>query len=233
MSQVAEIRTLQELDDAAETHRAAFDEVERRLSSNEPLDEARRTFAAADSELAALRREQKRLDAQGQSLTARIVPEEKRLYDGSVKNPKELSSIQHEVELLKEQRRRIEDELLELLGRLEVAEREHGVALEAVTRLEAEWEKEQRDLKLEATRLQDSIARADARREAQRTRLTPRALQVYEGVRKRRGGMAVARIQGGACGGCRVSLPDAVRKLAFSAEQIPQCPNCERILYFG
>jgi predicted nucleic acid-binding Zn-ribbon protein len=45
--------------------------------------------------------------------------------------------------------------------------------------------------------------------------------------------MAVARIQGGACGGCRVSLPDAVRKLAFSAEQIPQCPNCERILYFG
>lgn len=233
MSQVAEIRTLQELDDEAAAYRAALEDVERRLQGNEALNEARRTFAVVEGDAANLRKDQRRIDSQVEALTARILPEEKRLYDGSVKNPKELSSIQHELELLKEQRSKAEDGLLEVLGRLEIADREYKVAQRTVLQLEAVWDAEQQGLKHEAKRLNDSIARADAKRAAQKPKLTPRAFQVYEEVRRRRGGMAVARIQGGSCGGCRVSLPDAVRKRAFAADQIPQCPNCERILYIG
>lgn len=233
MSQVAEIRTLQELDDEAAAYRAALEDVERRLQGNEALNEARRTFAVVEGDAANLRKDQRRIDSQVEALTARILPEEKRLYDGSVKNPKELSSIQHELELLKEQRSKAEDGLLEVLGRLEIADRESKVAQRTVLQLELAWDAEQQGLKHEAKRLNDLIVRADAKRAAQKPKLTPRAFQVYEEVRRRRGGMAVARIQGGSCGGCRVSLPDAVRKRAFAADQIPQCPNCERILYIG
>jgi hypothetical protein len=233
MSQVAEIRALQELDDEAATYRAALDDVERRLRGSEALNEARRTFAVAEDEASKLRRDQRRIEGQVETLTARILPEEKRLYDGSVKNPKELSSIQHELELLKEQRSKLEDELLDVLSRLEIADAEHKVSQKAVLQLETGWAAEQQALKHEAKRLNDSIARSDAKRAAQKPKLTPRAFQVYEEVRRRRGGMAVARIQGSACGGCRVSLPDAVRKRAFASDQIPQCPNCERILYIG
>jgi predicted nucleic acid-binding Zn-ribbon protein len=233
MSQVAEIRTLQELDDEAATYHAALEDVERRLRGNEPLNEARRAFALAESGVAELRKDQRRIDGQVEGFTSRIVPEEKRLYDGSVKNPKELSSIQHELALLKAQRAKAEDQLLDVLGRLEMGEREHSTAQKAVVQLESSWEKEQQELKHEAKRLNDAIARAEAKRAAQKPKLTPRALHVYEDVRRRRGGMAVARIQGSACGGCRVSLPEAVRKRAFASDQIPQCPNCERILYIG
>jgi predicted nucleic acid-binding Zn-ribbon protein len=52
---------------------------------------------------------------------------------------------------------------------------------------------------------------------------------LYEDLRRRKGGKVIVRIQGSACGGCRVQLPETVRRRAMSA-QLAQCPNCERIL---
>ncbi len=233
MAQVTDIRTLQEIDDEAATYRAAFEDVERRLRGSDALDQARREFAAADADLADTRRAHRKIEGEVEGLTSRIVPEEKRLYDGSVRNPKELANIQHELELLKEQRARLEDQLLEVMQKLDLAEREHARAQKALVRQEALWEKEQGELKHESLRLGDLIARAEARREAQKQKLTPRNLQVYEEVRRRRGGVAVARVSGGMCGGCRVAIPEAVRRRAFTADQLAQCPNCERILYVG
>lgn len=233
MSQVTDIRTLQEIDDEAATLRAALEDVERRLRGSDDLNEARRNAAALDSELADVRRAQRRIEGEVEGLTARIEPEEKRLYDGSVRNPKELQNIQHELDALKQQRARLEDQLLEVMTNLDRVERDHSDAVNTLTREEARWEKDQGELKHESHRLNDLIARADARREAQRMKVSPRNLQVYEEVRRRRGGLAVARVAGGTCGGCRVAIPEAVRRRAFGADQLAQCPNCERILYVG
>jgi uncharacterized protein len=58
-------------------------------------------------------------------------------------------------------------------------------------------------------------------------------LQQYEEIRRRKAGTAVARLAGSSCGGCRVSLPDAVRKQVLLRDAITQCPNCEKILAPG
>lgn len=233
MSQVTEVRTLQEIDDEVATISAALDDVERRLRGSAELDEARRVFAASQGELQDAQRVQRKLDGDIAGLNAKIQPEEKRLYDGSVRNPKELTNIQHEVELLKEQRSKLEDELLDVMSRLEIAEREFGDAEKRLIQREALWEKEQGELKHEAKKLGDLLTRAEAKREAQKPKVNPRVLSIYEEVRKRRGGVAVAHVQGGNCGGCRVQIPEAVRRRAFSVDQVAQCPNCERILYVG
>lgn len=233
MTQVTDIRTLQEIDDEAAALRAALEDVERRLRGSEELNEARRNAAAVDAELADVRRAQRRIEGEVEGLTAKIEPEEKRLYDGSVRNPKELQNIQHELEALKQQRAKLEDQLLEVMTNLDRVERENTAGMKTLTSEEARWEKDQGELKHESHRLNDLIARADARREAQKLKITPRNLQVYEEVRRRRGGVAVARVTGGNCGGCRVAIPEAVRRRAFGADQLAQCPNCERILYVG
>lgn len=233
MSQVSELVELQAIDDEAAALSAALSDVERRLRGNEQLDDARREHATADAALTTVQREQRRVDGEIETLTSRIDPEEKRLYDGSVKNAKELGNIQHEVELLKERRSALEDELLEILSRLEIAEREKAAAVRAVTTLEASWEREQQELKHEAKRLGDAVERSTRKREIQKGKVNARFLHVYEDVRRRRGGGAVARIQGGTCSGCRVTIPDAVRRRAFSSETLAQCPNCDRILYIG
>ena len=233
LAQVTDIRTLQEIDDEAAALRAALEDVERRLRGSEELNEARREAAAVDSEMADVRRAQRRIEGEVEGLTAKIEPEEKRLYDGSVRNPKELTSIQHELEALKQQRSKLEDQLLEVMTNLDRIERDHGNTFRKLSQEEARWEKDQGDLKHEAVRLNDLITRADARREAQKLKVTPRNLQVYEEVRRRRGGVAVARVSGGTCGGCRVGIPESVRRQAFAADRLAQCPNCERILYVG
>ncbi|MEO9255768.1 MAG: hypothetical protein ABI305_09520, partial [Tepidiformaceae bacterium] len=97
MSQVTEIVQLQAIDDEAAAFRAALDDVERRLRGNEELDAARREFVAADTAVAEAQRDQRKIEGQIEGLSAKIDPEEKRLYDGSVKNPKELASIQQEL----------------------------------------------------------------------------------------------------------------------------------------
>ncbi len=233
MSQVSEIVTLQSIDDEAAALRAAFEDVERRLHGSERLNAARRDFATADSALQAAQKDQRLLEGQIEGLTAKIVPEERRLYDGSVRNPKELGSIQSEVENLKRHRSEYEDALLEVLARVEVAERQRKEALAAVTTEESAWEQERGELTHEAGRLRDAINRADLKRELQKVKVNARALHTYDEVRRRRGGAAVAQIKGGACGACRIAIPDAVRKHAFAPETLVQCPNCDRILYIG
>jgi predicted nucleic acid-binding Zn-ribbon protein len=233
VSQVTDIRTLQEIDDEAAAARGALEEVERRLQGSEDLEGARARFATAEGELADARRDQRLLDGEIAGLNARIAPEEKRLYDGSVRNPKELTNIQHEVDLLKQQRSGLEDKLLEALARVEAAEAEQKEAQRGLVQQEARWEADRSTLGEESKRLNAAIARADAKRMAQKAKVLPHSLSIYEDVRRRRAGVAVARVTGGNCGGCRVTIPEAERKRAFNPDMLAQCPNCERILYVG
>ena len=233
LSQVTELRTLQEFDDEAATYRLALEEIERKLLGSEVLEAARERFNAAEIALAEIRKAQRSVDGEIEGLSAKIEPEEKRLYGGSVKNPKELGNIQHEVELLKQHKAEFEEQLLEVLQRLEAAEAEHAAAQLDLTQQESLRSREERDLKKESKRLTEQLSQADAKREAQKTKIVPRYLPVYEDIRRRRGGVAVARIAGGNCGACRVSVPEAIRRKAFTADQLALCPNCERILYVG
>ncbi len=230
MSQLGDITDLQSIDDQAATLTATREDVARRLSGDDELVAAREDLEAIAAELSDLRREQRRLDGEVATLSAKITTEEARLYDGSVKNPKELGSLQHEVDALKQRRSGFEDQLLEILSRIEAAQTVHNDAAQLVSGLEARWASEEDRLQQEATSLDARIAAAQARREQQAARLPPTSLALYERIRARRGNTVVAHIAAGACSGCRISLPDAVRRRAMSAATLVQCPNCGRIL---
>ncbi len=231
MSQVAELVALQEIDAESAAARAALADVEARLQGDAELDEARRQLIQVEAERATIVATQRRLEDEVERLNDRIAPEEKRLYDGSVRNPKELTGIQHELELLKAARERQEDALVEVLDQAETASRQRSEAQGAVTRLEERWSRTQEELRLEARRLGDAIARIDQRREAQAARIPPRLLATYEDLRRRKGGTAVARIKGNTCSGCRITIPDALRSRVLAGETVAQCPNCERIFH--
>jgi predicted nucleic acid-binding Zn-ribbon protein len=233
MSQLTEIRTLQDIDDEVSNLSGTLEEVQRRLLGSDDVNAARAAYSAADAELSEVRKLQRRIDGEIEGLTARITPEETRLYDGSVRNPKELASIQHEVELLKAQRSKLEDELLEVLARLETAEKANSTTQQALINAEGRWEGERDRFTKEAAALSARLTSAQAKRMAQQSKIPGQTLSVYEDVRRRRGGVAVSRVAGGNCGGCRVSIPEAVRKRAFAPDKLAQCPNCERILFVG
>jgi len=232
MSQALEIVTLQSIDDDIAATEAAIRNAEARIEHDDAVEAARSAHVQAQDEHHAAVREQKRLEAEVARLNSRIVPEEKRLYSGEVKNPKELSSIQHEVELLKEQRGGFEAELLEVLERVELAEATLTRAKDALDAETSRWDADRESLTAEVARLRAHVAGRETARQSQAGRIAAPSLQVYDLVRKRKG-MAVARLQGSSCGACRIALPEAVRKRAMSPVMLAQCPSCDRILYVG
>lgn len=233
MSQISELLTLQELDDEAAKQHARLAEVERLLAGDEELDAARQRVASSEAAVAPVRKDQVKLDGQVKLLASKIEQEEKKLYSGTVTSPKELQNIQHEVDSLKEQHRRLSDQLIELELRLEELTNELDDATACVAALDRTRAAAVETWKREATALKGLITSVDTRRLGQQAKVPPQALAIYERVRLRRGGMAVARIQGSTCSACRVSMPDSVRKRVFSQNSVLQCPNCERILYLG
>lgn len=233
MSQVLDLLTLQALDDEAAALRLALSEAERRIECDEALDEARSRLGSAAEALAATRAEQRRIEAEIADYSARIAPEDRRLYDGSVKNPKELANIQHEVELLKAARATLEDALLAVLARLETETAEHEMASTEAQQHERRREGDLTGLHGEVERLGALISAADTKVGSQRTKVPPAALRIYDDIRRRKGGVAVSRITGSNCGACRVTIPDAIRRRAMISVIPAQCPNCDRILCPG
>lgn len=232
MSLVTNIRTLQEIDDEAAALQAALSDLDARLAHSPALQTAEETYTAADTRHRELQRNQRNLEAAIADLNARIQPEERRLYDGSVRNPKGLTAIQHELELLRAQRSQLEDQLLQIMEQLEEATTTRNQAETHLSRTRAERAQELQQLQHLRNQHAARLADAHARRQALAATIPPAHLRLYEDIRRRRG-QAVARIQGFSCTGCRVTIPESVRRKAFDPTALAQCPNCERILYVG
>ena len=230
MSQVLEIVSLQALDSEGTALRAKLADAEHRLEGDEELIAAQAALAEAEAQLADMRKTQRKLDADIQDLGAKITKEEGRLYGGSVTAVKELKSLQHEVEGLHANRAKLEERLLEVLTELETATAAEQEAARTVAALNARWATQSVALRTELKRMAAAIARIDAQRIEQTTKVDPANLRLYESLRPRKNGIAVARVTGAMCGGCRVSIPDGMRRQLLGPGRVSQCPNCERIL---
>jgi predicted nucleic acid-binding Zn-ribbon protein len=233
MTSAADLFGLQEIDLARDSRRALIADIETRLGESEDLLAARELVQTAEAEIEEARREQRTLEAELQDLDARIEPLEKKLYDGSVRNPKELTDLQKEHEILKKHRGELDDRGLAIIERIETATRELEDARERTRELDQAWRQDMNDLQETRERAEREMARLTAERERRMAGMDGPIVTLYENLRPKKAGRAVARIERGACQGCRLSLPTHVVQRARSVSAIVQCPSCERILVGG
>lgn len=233
MTYATELLALQLADDELARIEARIAAIDERLMDNAAIDLARTALSERESELRELRRRQRDEEARIADLTAKLVPEERRLYDGSIRSPKELENLAREVEALKAQRSRHEDVLLELLAQVEEAEARVAAARDKLTHQERSSAAEHEELRRERATLEAARERALQQRAQHLPAVPARLLALYEELRRRKGGVAVARVHAGTCSACHVTVPDAVRRLARSQNDVARCPNCERILVVG
>jgi predicted nucleic acid-binding Zn-ribbon protein len=176
------------------------------------------------------RREQDRLESEVSSLEAKIAAEERRLYDGSVANPKELGSIQAEVGSLRSRKARIEDEVLEQMERREELEGR-------LPPLESELAGERQRLATVDSETAGELAettKALAELRTERDALVPEfdeeLLELYEDLRAQKRGVGAAALEDGVCNGCHQKLSPLELERVKQAEGIRRCPYCRRIL---
>jgi predicted nucleic acid-binding Zn-ribbon protein len=156
---------------------------------------------------------------------------EAKLYE--VKTNKEYSAVLGEIEALKLDKGRVEEEVLALM---ELGERLVKEVADAELKLKRQAE-EARAQEAAATEelhaLEADLAVVRAERESLR-RDIPRDLTAqYERLLKGRGGLAVALVgSNGLCSGCRVTItPQRFQEVRLSSQILP-CESCGRILYY-
>ena len=182
--------------------------------------------------LDALTARQEDLEAEVAAARTRLDGIEKRMYSGEVGASRDLQAMAEEVDGLRGRINRVEDVILEVMEEREPVEALVGKLAAELAALEDRLGHIRSDLHLAEEELSVEEADHAARRAELAAGVAPELLDRYERLRQRLGGIGVARLVNGSCGGCHLSLPatelDRLRKAP--ADAVVTCEQCGRIL---
>ena len=199
-------------------------------AAREEADAAERDLGELGLQLDVIGRDQSKLEHEIDSITQKTAAEQKRLYDGSIVNAKELGALQHEIENLTRRRTDREDELL---GLMEVREGLDARAVEARTRSEALRSRvaEVGGASLEElATIDEELVSRTGERETTALDIDADVLELYEDLRRQKKGIGAAALVDGVCQGCHEKLSAMELDKLKRSQDLKRCEYCRRIL---
>ena len=172
---------------------------------------------------------QKKAEGKLEPLDLKIKHEDDKLYSGTVANPKELKSIQQEVNLLKVQKDKMETGLLELLDTVDNIGSEIRMLSRKSQDLGKEVEQAEKEYKKAADEIKKKLQDLRAAGDQLRQGISPSMLSLYEKIRKQKK-EAVVEIAESICQGCFMELPAQEVDKMLQNDKLWQCPQCRRII---
>jgi predicted nucleic acid-binding Zn-ribbon protein len=232
--QLAEVhRKLSSIPALERKARAKLAEIERRLGSAPELEAARARAAATATLSEETQRALRRAEGEAGRQQEHLRESERRLYSGEVRNPKELKDLAEEVASLKRFLSVLEERQLEAMLACDQAEKNLAAATTAAAESQSTRDGQVEALSAEKSSLRENVDRLEAEREAALAAVPAEDLALYASLRQTHRGVAVVRLEGGACRGCGVTPSNARIEAARSGEEVTRCGNCGRILYAG
>ncbi len=229
MSVASRLHQLQAIDLEVIDKRRLLLDIVNRLERSEALVAAEAEFKARESSLNVARSSQRQLEYDVDDLSAKVRDLNSRLYGGSVHNPKELMSLQQDIDGMKKRRSQKEEELLEAMGVLETAEADAAALRGRIAQLKHEWDTEREGLSTDRTTVESALARLLEARKAARLELGDEVNRVYDHLVQTKG-VAVVQVEQGRCKGCNLTVPTGLWQKARAGELV-QCGSCGRILH--
>jgi len=222
---------LQEVDLEIDAKREALSEVMGRLGQSEVLDQARLSLAGDAERLVELERSQREQEREVEDMRAKATASEEKLYGGTVKNPKELASLQEQVVNLQRKMRERDDKTLDIMAEVDTSQQKVSLKRGEVAKIEEDWRAEQASLSQQQAELGAALATLEQKGKDLAGKLDASSLELYQALRRKRQGRAVAKVEQGMCQGCRIALPMSELQRARLGQELVQCSSCERILY--
>jgi uncharacterized protein len=149
-----------------------------------------------------------------------------------VKTNKEYSAVLVEIEDIKQEKARTEEEILALM---EMQERLTVEVREAEARLKTREEQGSQDeaaVRRQLATVEAELAGVRDERASLARGVPANVLADYERILKARGGLAIVPVMTGFCGGCRVTIrPQALQELRGAT--LMRCESCGRYLYWS
>jgi len=158
----------------------------------------------------------------------KVSREQMRLYAGGL-SARDADYMRREVEMLTRKKGEMEEEILELMERSEAQETEAGSFSTEVARLT----ETKSGLEAAITEAWKAIDARLAGKEERKANIFPLIdgdiIELYEELRKAKGGVGVGRLADGVCGGCHLRITEA-EELEVKKSDPPRCIHCRRIL---
>jgi len=224
------LEELQQIDLETNDVRAALEAMPARQAAVEAkVLEARKVYDDAKARLEGNERERRQIDTLLNMERDKVKKWEGRL--GEIRTPREYAALSREIDIAKKSN----DTQTQLSKDLVNAAADLAKGLEA--RAEALADAEDATEAARAALLQEKagldrrLAALDTRRGEAAALVDPGLLGRYEGIKKRRAGIAVAPVVGSTCKGCHRNVPPQLSIVLQRADSIETCPNCNRIIY--
>ena len=190
---------------------------------------ARSEVAVLDADVAS---RQEAAERELQATEDRVTQVNRRLYGGTVTASRELQAMAADVESLRKRASELEDRALVLMEEREPFDKELAELDGQLVELEARQREAQTSLAEAEAEVDTDISTLSAQRPQAAGAVPEQLLGAYERQRARLGGVAVARLVGGRCDGCHLTLPavelDRIRH--ESAGTLEYCEQCGRII---
>ena len=196
------------------------------------IEEARKHVEQTKGRLDSARKDQRAKEKDLEVVQAKRSKTEARLYE--VKTNKEYSAVLTEIEEIKQEKARMEEEVLVLM---EAQERLTSEIREAEARFkqrEGEGRGQEATLKEQLRGIETDLAAVRTERKELAAQLPAPILADYDRILRARAGLALVPVaKPNFCGACRMTItPQRLQELRAQSSLIP-CESCGRYLYWS
>ncbi|MBA7486061.1 hypothetical protein ES707_21614 [subsurface metagenome] len=231
MTVVKQLYQLQEVDLELDSTVQALKQIASQLGESREVVRTRTKLESESKRLEELKHQQHSLEWEVDDIGTKLTAIEKKLYSGSIGNPKELANFQHEADGLKLRRGQLEDKTLDMMDQVEQATASVATIGGELKTLEDRWQSQQQQLSADMERLKATLSDLEHKRQLLSAEIDPEAIELYHRLMKQKG-TAVAKVEQGICQGCRISLPATELQQARGGS-LTQCSSCGRILFLA
>jgi uncharacterized protein len=230
---IGQLAHLNEIDLAVDALKARLHEIADGLREPAALTAARRAAADAEAALNRAHTAQRDRELAQQEVADKLKRAEDKLYGSKSRSSREVESEQLDVQQLRHQFADAEERLLETMLAADEAAQQETAARAELARLTEAFQAQQVALTREQSQIRAQAPALLARQAAARKAIAPALLAVYDNLRPRRGGRAVARVDGDECSACKVAIPPSKLSEVRSEGVLVYCGNCGRLLWEG
>lgn len=150
------------------------------------------------------------------------------------KNNKEYQSSLKEIEELEKKNSAIEDDMLEILDKIDAAEDNIKAREQEYAVLGEEVEESRRKIRAEIEARQQDLEEFNRNLADAREKIEPELLEIFQRTKQLQANhIALARVVDEVCQGCHVTIPAQLYNELHRRDSLKFCPKCGRIAYWS
>ena len=231
MTLTKKLYELQLVEDDIASNEQAVERITAQMADNSLLDKAKAELEDGQKQLKELKEKQHSFEWEIDDLNTKLSNDKNALYGGSVRNPKELENLQHDVDNLRKRLDTLEEKALAVMEEAERVEIKVTDGQKELKRLEQEQAKLKQELTEEMKGLTASLGELRKKQQLMLDEIDKETQKLYCLLKELKKS-AVVRLERGSCRGCGIAITSAWQQRARGGAMV-KCSNCGRILFIG